>query len=125
VDAISSHCGDDLCYDRRRLGRVAERDGLPATSNRKVQARLRELQERVVERLVEKVFVDKEWVINKLIENAERAMQQRAVRSEEGEEIGEFFALHTLCRREFLPTVIASFSQCGERPFLSFRYAVS
>jgi hypothetical protein len=48
------------------------------------------VQERVAERVVEEVSIDKEWVINKLIENAERAMQPRAVRSEEGEEIGEF-----------------------------------
>ncbi|MGY3608347.1 MULTISPECIES: terminase small subunit [unclassified Bradyrhizobium] len=55
---------------------------------------LLEKRERVdakaTEKAVEKLALTKEWVIDKLIENVERALQARPVRGKEGEEQGEY-----------------------------------
>lgn len=59
-------------------------------SNAKVAARLAELQTKVEERTVEKTAVSKAWVIAKLVENVERAMQAEPVLDSEGKETGEF-----------------------------------
>jgi phage terminase small subunit len=58
--------------------------------NEKVRARVKELQERMAEKVVEKTALSKEWVLEKLQENLERALQQRRARNDEGEEIGDF-----------------------------------
>jgi phage terminase small subunit len=45
---------------------------------------------KATEKAVEKLALTKEWVIGKLIENVERALQARRVRGEAGEEQGEY-----------------------------------
>jgi phage terminase small subunit len=55
-----------------------------------ISDRVRELQERVAERVVEKTALTKEWVLESLRENYERAMQQKRARNDDGEEVGDF-----------------------------------
>jgi hypothetical protein len=50
----------------------------------KVRARVSELQSAVAERAVEKAAVDKAWVLARLRENVERAMQAKPVLDTEG-----------------------------------------
>lgn len=59
-------------------------------STDKVSARVRELQEFISERTVEKSAVSKAWVIAKLVENVERAMQGEAVLDAQGTPTGEW-----------------------------------
>ena len=59
-------------------------------SNAKVAARLAEIQTKVEALTVEKTAVTKAWVIAKLVENVERAMQAEPVLDNEGKETGEY-----------------------------------
>jgi len=59
-------------------------------TNVNIQARVAELQEKVAGRVVERTSISKEWVIERLIENANRAMQAEAVKTKDGETIGEY-----------------------------------
>ncbi len=59
-------------------------------ANENIRARVNELQTRVVERVLEKTALTKEWVLEGLRENYERAMQQKRVRNDDGEEVGHF-----------------------------------
>lgn len=56
------------------------------TRHDKVQARVAEIQGRAAER----AEISKAWVLEKLVENAARAMQHKAVLDEDGEPIGEY-----------------------------------
>jgi hypothetical protein len=58
--------------------------------NPDVSARVEELRTAVSERQVEKIAVDRAWVIATLIENAKRAMQVEPVRDREGNPIGRY-----------------------------------
>ena len=58
--------------------------------NPDVSARVEELRTAVSERQVEKIAVDRAWVIAMLIENAKRAMQVEPVRDREGNPIGQY-----------------------------------
>jgi phage terminase small subunit len=60
------------------------------SGNVSIQTRVAELQEKIVSRVVERAVVSKEWVIEKLVENAERSLQARRATGEDGEETGEF-----------------------------------
>ena len=51
-----------------------------------VAARLRELQDKIEERAI----VDRKWVLERLVENANRAMMAVAVKDKEGKETGEY-----------------------------------
>lgn len=55
-------------------------------TNDKVASRLKELRAKVEER----VIVDRAWVLNRLVENANRAMQSSPVLDREGKETGEY-----------------------------------
>lgn len=55
-----------------------------------VRARVAELQNAVAERAVEKAALDRTWVISKLRENVERAMEAVPVFDREGKESGVF-----------------------------------
>jgi phage terminase small subunit len=46
--------------------------------------------ERVTEKLADEIVVTRQWVLDKLVENVERAMQARAVLGPEGEPTGEY-----------------------------------
>ena len=59
-------------------------------SNAKVAARVQELQELTQERTIEKAAVSKAWVIDKLVENVERAMTAEPVRDAQGNATGEY-----------------------------------
>lgn len=56
----------------------------------KVQARIAELRERTVAKVVEKTAISRIWVLDMLRENLERALQRVPVRGEDGHEIGEY-----------------------------------
>jgi len=56
------------------------------TRNHKVQSRVAELTARAAEGVV----LTKQWVLERLIENANRAMQAEAVKDREGKETGEY-----------------------------------
>lgn len=56
------------------------------TRNDKVVARVAELQERAAANVV----LSREWVLERLIENADRAMQAVAVKDREGNPTGEY-----------------------------------
>jgi|SRR5579871_1665144 len=69
--------------------------GAAASANRllkdaKVHARVQELQAAVSERAVEKAALDRAWVLDRLKENVERAMQAAAPVDEEGHPCGEY-----------------------------------
>ena len=55
-----------------------------------VAGRIQELKTAVSERQVEKVAVDRTWVLAKLVENVQRAMQVEPVRDREGNAIGQY-----------------------------------
>jgi phage terminase small subunit len=55
-----------------------------------VSARVEELKKAVSERQVEKIAVDRAWVVAMLIENVQRAMQVEPVRDREGNPIGQY-----------------------------------
>jgi len=55
-----------------------------------VAARVAELKSVVSERQVEKTSVDRAWVITRLTENVQRAMQIEPVRDREGNPIGQY-----------------------------------
>jgi phage terminase small subunit len=55
-------------------------------ANESVHARVQELTERAAEKAV----LTKSWVIERLMTNAERALQEVAVRDSEGNQTGEF-----------------------------------
>ena len=59
-------------------------------SNAKVADRVAELQQKVEAKTVEKTAVSKSWVIAKLVENVERAMQAEPVLDNEGNPTGEY-----------------------------------
>lgn len=48
------------------------------------------MQGAVAEAVVEKVAIDKKWVIDRLVQNADRAMQTTAVTDDDGNPIGEY-----------------------------------
>jgi hypothetical protein len=52
-----------------------------------VRARFEVLRGKVTERAVEKTAISKAWVIEKLVENVDRAMQAEPVRRSDGEEV--------------------------------------
>ncbi len=54
-----------------------------------VATRVEELKTAISERQVEKIAVDRAWVVAKLIENVERAMQVEPVRNREGNPTGQ------------------------------------
>ncbi|MFN7996334.1 MAG: terminase small subunit [Bryobacteraceae bacterium] len=58
--------------------------------NATVAARLDELRSAVAERTIEKTAIDRAWVIGRLQENVERAMQHRPVLDSSGKETGEY-----------------------------------
>lgn len=58
--------------------------------NAKVQARLKVLREGIAERAAEKAGISKAWVIERLVENVNRAMQAEAVLDPEGKPTGEY-----------------------------------
>jgi hypothetical protein len=55
-----------------------------------VRARVEELETAVSERQVEKIAVDRAWVVAMLIENVQRAMQVEPVRDREGRPSGQY-----------------------------------
>ena len=55
-----------------------------------VSARVKELKTAVSERRVEKIAVDRTWVISMLIESVQRAMQVEPVRNREGNPIAQY-----------------------------------
>jgi hypothetical protein len=55
-----------------------------------VASRIKELKAAVSERQVEKIAVDRAWVVARLTENVQRAMQIETVRDREGNPIGEY-----------------------------------
>lgn len=59
-------------------------------SNGKIRARVVELREKTVEKIVEKTAISRIWVLDMLKENLERALQHKAVRDGEGRETGEY-----------------------------------
>ena len=59
-------------------------------SNAKVAARMAELQQKVEAKTIEKTAVTKAWVIAKLVENVERALQAEPVLDSEGNPTGEY-----------------------------------
>jgi phage terminase small subunit len=59
-------------------------------ANESVQARVNELQTKMAERAIEKTAISKQWALDRLVENAERALQARRAMDDDGEETGEF-----------------------------------
>jgi hypothetical protein len=57
--------------------------------NLDTSARVEELRRAVSERQVEKIAVDRAWVLAMLIENVKRAMQAEPVRDREGHQNGQ------------------------------------
>jgi len=55
-----------------------------------VAARVEELKTAVSERQVERIAVDRAWVLTMLTENAQRAMQVEPVRDREGNPTGQY-----------------------------------
>ena len=58
--------------------------------NVKIKRRIQEINEKVLSKTIEKTALTKEWLLDRLRENVGRAMQHRAVRDADGNEIGEY-----------------------------------
>lgn len=85
AQALASGMDADHAY--QEAGYTANRGNasrLKATEN--VQARIKELQERAAANVV----VTREWVLNRLVENVNRAMQAEPVLLSDGEPTGEY-----------------------------------
>jgi phage terminase small subunit len=59
-------------------------------ATRLLKRRIQEINEKVLSKTIEKTALTKEWVLDRLRENVGRAMQHRAVRDADGNEIGEY-----------------------------------
>ena len=68
----------------------ASANGARLMATEAVASRVDELQKLASERTVEKIAIDQVWVLDKLRENVERAMQITSAKDEEGNVIGEF-----------------------------------
>ena len=77
-------------YDTNASAKTINEKASRLLAEGKVRARFEALQGKVTERAVEKTAISKAWVIEKLVENVERAMQAEAVVDREGKETGEF-----------------------------------
>jgi phage terminase small subunit len=55
-----------------------------------IQARVAELNTELRERITERAVVDREWVIARLVENVDRALQAVPVLDKQGQETGEY-----------------------------------
>lgn len=70
--------------------KAADASASKLLSSSKVADRVAELQTQVAERIVETTGVSKSWIIAKLVENVERAMQATPVYDKKGEPTGEY-----------------------------------
>lgn len=61
----------------------------------------KEIHRQGVERAVERVSLTKEWVIEGLMENAQRALQREAVLDDDGKPIGEYHYQGNVANRAF------------------------
>lgn len=52
--------------------------------------RIEQLRELVTERAIERTVVDRAWILNRLIENVNRAMRAEAVTDRDGQKTGEY-----------------------------------
>lgn len=68
----------------------ARSQGCHLAKNPKVGKRIQELAEKVTERVTAATGISKAWVLEKLRENVERAMQSRAVLDSKGKESGQY-----------------------------------
>ena len=61
-----------------------------ATRVQELLERRQHIEEKATEKAIEKTAITKEWVIKRLVENTERAMQNVPVLDHDGETIGEY-----------------------------------
>ncbi len=59
-------------------------------SDARIQARVKEIQETISAVAIEKTGISKAWVLAKLVENVERAMQAEPVLDSQGQPTGEY-----------------------------------
>src|SRR5262249_23997225 len=72
-------------YDANASAKTINEKASRLLAEAKVRARFEALQGKVTERAVEKTAISKAWVIEKLVENVERAMQAEPVRRKSGD----------------------------------------
>jgi phage terminase small subunit len=68
----------------------AASQGSVLAKNRKIAERIAELRERVADQAASSAGISKGWVLERLVENANRAMQAEAVRDKDGGTTGEY-----------------------------------
>jgi hypothetical protein len=73
-------------------GNASELKNSERVSNRVAEllAEKERIHQRATERAIERTALSREWVLERLVENAERAMQARAVLDGNGKEVGEY-----------------------------------
>lgn len=74
--------------DRRKASRTLQREDVRGRIA-EIVARLGDIEEKATAKAIEKLGIDKEWVLSRLITNVERAMQAEAVVIE-GVQTGEY-----------------------------------
>lgn len=106
----------------------ARRLKLDEAVKKRVEAILSErsrIHEKGVERAIERLALTKEWVIGRLVENVERAMQAEAVTDREGNTTGEYKYEGSVANRalELLGKELGMFVERSEN--VNKNYAVS
>lgn len=92
-ERVGNACG---CYkavygkdNRQAASRLLHRDDI-VRRVADLQAEIATIEQKATDRAIEKLGVDKEWVLSRLVENVERAMQSAPVIGAEGEPTGEY-----------------------------------
>lgn len=75
--------------DGGNASRLQNDDRIKQRVNQLLQERARK-HAKASEKAVEKLGIDRQWVLSKLVENVERGLQARAVLDNEGKPIGEY-----------------------------------
>lgn len=70
--------------------RSSESQGSKLASNPKIRERISELGERIVDQAASSVAISKAWVLETLVANVRRAMQEEPVRDHKGVPTGEY-----------------------------------
>jgi phage terminase small subunit len=94
--------------------------GSELVRERKIAERIEELTAKVTEQIVKHSVVDRSWVLERLKENLERAMQHEPVRDSKGKETGEYVYQGNVANRalELIGKELGMFIDRGEFRFL-------
>jgi phage terminase small subunit len=76
-------------YDRPNAWRLQQKEEIKQRVDELLQQRAR-MMDKATEKATERLAINRQWVLARLVENAERALQVHPVLDKEGNETGEF-----------------------------------